>query len=408
MKLLSRFTLCWVAVSVSLGLMTPALAQDSTPQAACNFVADHATTIYMSADTNSQVFGELPAMGAGEVAGVTPDDQWIGFDPGVAQAANLGLTRLRWIQKTSDIELQGNCENLPNVEPPPPNACVLTFATDVNTYTQPDTNAPVYTTLGVNDYAQVVGMQGQDWYAWASPGAQAGATGTINLRWAQLSDPVQMSGKCDNLPAFYPAPKLTGDICTILTGDAANSYGVPPMGYNAQPLPDTEVQILAQTAEHWYGFDPVDAQNGTMGITRLRWVQASDAAQINGDCQDIPVVDTVPVEVWPDVDNSIMVLVGDALSPQDSHIPLRMPLGDTLIVLVPANSADEWTEAETSGPTNDHTIVQLQGQPQLGSGGDRFVSQALAFTYQMVGVGQTTISLRSASDSFNIQVVVTR
>src|SRR5262249_6742443 len=142
--------------------------------------------------------------------------------------------------------------------------------------------------------------QNSDWYAWASPGAQAGTTGTINLRWAQVSDPVQLSGHCENLPSFYPAPLLTGARCTALTNDAANSVDNPDDSGDSQPLVDTQVQILAQSAEGWMGYDPADGQAGAVGVNRLRWIQTSDVAQMNGDCQDVPVVDSQPIELWPE------------------------------------------------------------------------------------------------------------
>jgi len=65
----------------------------------------------------------LPAGDRERVAAMMADG-WIGFAPGVAQAANVGLFSLHWVQKGDTIKLEGACSNLPVVANLPPTACL--------------------------------------------------------------------------------------------------------------------------------------------------------------------------------------------------------------------------------------------------------------------------------------------
>lgn len=67
------------------------------PTGACTFTATADMTVYRLPDASSDVFGTIEAGDTYEVLAATADG-WVGFDPGVAQAANVGLARLRWVQ----------------------------------------------------------------------------------------------------------------------------------------------------------------------------------------------------------------------------------------------------------------------------------------------------------------------
>jgi hypothetical protein len=69
-------------------------------------------TAYMESSRNADVFGTAPG-GDTTLALVRTKDGWLGFDPGVAQAANVGRARLRWFD-TADGALSydpAGCEN---------------------------------------------------------------------------------------------------------------------------------------------------------------------------------------------------------------------------------------------------------------------------------------------------------
>ena len=67
-----------------------------TPSGPCMITGNESLTIYRLPDPASDVFGILPAGESHEVLAYTANG-FIGFDPGVAQAGNTGLARLRWV-----------------------------------------------------------------------------------------------------------------------------------------------------------------------------------------------------------------------------------------------------------------------------------------------------------------------
>ncbi|MCD4699471.1 MAG: hypothetical protein K8R91_02740 [Phycisphaerae bacterium] len=85
-------TLALLTVSISLaGCIPPAPADD------CMFTQNTLLTAYRLPDDTSDVFGYVPVAEAYKVLARTADG-WVGFDPGVAQAGNIGLAHHRWVQ----------------------------------------------------------------------------------------------------------------------------------------------------------------------------------------------------------------------------------------------------------------------------------------------------------------------
>lgn len=82
----------------------------------CNLVLPAGTTytIYYQPDVTSNVFATI-SDGVEAMAVARTTDGWIGFDPGVAQADNIGMDRLRWVQVPTDaVVLDGTaCDALP-------------------------------------------------------------------------------------------------------------------------------------------------------------------------------------------------------------------------------------------------------------------------------------------------------
>jgi hypothetical protein len=66
------------------------------------FTANTAITAYRLPDDSSDVFGTISAGETHDALARTADG-WVGFDPGVAQAANVGLARHRWILLNASI-----------------------------------------------------------------------------------------------------------------------------------------------------------------------------------------------------------------------------------------------------------------------------------------------------------------
>jgi len=71
-------------------------AAGCTPGGPCEITGNESLTIYRLPDPASDVFGILPAGESHEVLAYTASG-FVGFDPGIAQAGNIGLAHHRWV-----------------------------------------------------------------------------------------------------------------------------------------------------------------------------------------------------------------------------------------------------------------------------------------------------------------------
>ena len=78
-------------------------AAGCTPDGPCSFTSHTSLTVYRLPDSGSDVFGTMSAGETHEVLAYTTEG-WLGFDPGVAQAGNIGLAHHRWIQLNAIID----------------------------------------------------------------------------------------------------------------------------------------------------------------------------------------------------------------------------------------------------------------------------------------------------------------
>jgi hypothetical protein len=62
----------------------------------CTFTANEPLTVYRLPDGTSDVFGVM-STGDEYKALARTADGWVGFDPGIAQAGNIGLAHHRWV-----------------------------------------------------------------------------------------------------------------------------------------------------------------------------------------------------------------------------------------------------------------------------------------------------------------------
>lgn len=68
----------------------------------CSFTANEPITVNRLPDGTSSIFGTI---GAGETfeALAWTAEGWIGFDPGIAQAGNIGLAHHRWVRLNATL-----------------------------------------------------------------------------------------------------------------------------------------------------------------------------------------------------------------------------------------------------------------------------------------------------------------
>lgn len=125
----------------------------------------------------------------------------MGFDPGIAQAANIGVFRLRWAF-FDEVSLSGSCVDVPELTwVPEPDLCYTMPMESVNVYTGANTSASVLVTLNVEDFASVSGFTSD---GWAQVDLGAGNTGQTGIGWMEQAALNVNGGTCDELPTVSP------------------------------------------------------------------------------------------------------------------------------------------------------------------------------------------------------------
>lgn len=171
-----------------------------TGTGACTPVATSAFDVYTRPSLMADVFGSLtPDFPPVSIAGRTADG-WLGFDPGVAQAANIGVFRLRWIPPGAPVSLSGDCASVP-VEAwvPAPGVCFQMSMAPVEVHTAADPSSSVSHTLMVGEFVAVTGQTGTGWlFVNGNEGNVPGVVGYI----PQLE--MNANGPCEAIPVVAP------------------------------------------------------------------------------------------------------------------------------------------------------------------------------------------------------------
>ncbi|MCC3155914.1 hypothetical protein LJ737_01605 [Hymenobacter sp. 15J16-1T3B] len=120
----------------------------------CEQVTPRAATIYQRPEAQAPVFGQLPAGETLRPVARTADG-WLGFDPATAQAANVGIFRLRWVRAAEVFGANAPvCADLPVVQAPA-YACLLMATHPVPVRLRPEAAAPPLGTIPVGSYARI-------------------------------------------------------------------------------------------------------------------------------------------------------------------------------------------------------------------------------------------------------------
>ncbi len=175
--------------------MTPA------PAGECDITAAAEGAIaYTRPSTAAQEFASMGNADLPNQVLARTADGWLGFDPHKAQAANIGVFRLRWVQ-ASQVTTAGDCDAVEVVVGPLPNVCYDMPMEDTPVYTQPEGTSTLITTLAVEQYAAVLGTTAsQDW---AKLDLSVGNIGLSQQGWVDAGS-LNMNGPCDPLPVLVP------------------------------------------------------------------------------------------------------------------------------------------------------------------------------------------------------------
>jgi hypothetical protein len=172
-----------------------------TPAGPCLIVsAEPGAIAYTRPSTEAQEFADMANADFPTEVGARTADDWLGFDPHVAQAANIGVFRFRWVQE-SQVTTEGNCAGVPEVVGPLPDVCYFQPMGDTPVYTLPDNTSAVITTLAAGQYAQILGPNAAG--DWVKIDLNVGNTGINQQGWVEESS-LNVSGPCDSLPVMTP------------------------------------------------------------------------------------------------------------------------------------------------------------------------------------------------------------
>lgn len=151
----------------------------------CTQKAASQVVIYQRPSASAPKFGQLAA---GETVKLTARtaDGWVGFDPATAQAANVGLLRLRWVRAAEAFGSATACAQLPVVSLP--TGCLLMAAEPVAVRAQPQTGAATLSTIPAGSYAQVEGKH-TGWLRVTVPGRRE--PGFVPVSAASVNGPCQ-------------------------------------------------------------------------------------------------------------------------------------------------------------------------------------------------------------------------
>jgi hypothetical protein len=174
--------------------------QDGGVSGPCEFTATGDLTIYRLPDLASTVFA---TEGAGFTIPLNSQtaDGWLGFDPGYAQAGNVGPFHNRWIPPDAEGDLSGDCSGLPVEWGPPAGVCFATPFETLNIYAQPDNTSTVAGLLHRDEFAGVLGVTADD--LWAKVDLSIGSTGALGIGWVDQGA-ILFQGSCGGLPVISP------------------------------------------------------------------------------------------------------------------------------------------------------------------------------------------------------------
>jgi hypothetical protein len=148
--------------------------------------------IYNRPSAASDVFGTF---GPGDTfhASARTADGFYGFEPGSAQAGNVGIFRLRWVLKTVDVTASPGCASLPIVVAPIAGICYAMMMGDTPIYSSADAASALLTTMHMNDYAMITGHEP----GWFTLDLNVASPAMDNLGYLQESQLGGLNGPCE-------------------------------------------------------------------------------------------------------------------------------------------------------------------------------------------------------------------
>ena len=161
---------------------------------------DDSLRVYCRPSEDSDLFGVV-APGESLMVCSRTAGGWLGFQPGVAQAGNIGPFRLRWVKPDSSM-LPADSVSLSWVEPLLPRVVYLMAYDTVSVFASPGDDSEPLAAIPRNGWARAEARDPSgDWYLVRT---EDGCRGWSSLTAAGLS------GDADTLPTMKPNPCESG------------------------------------------------------------------------------------------------------------------------------------------------------------------------------------------------------
>ena len=160
----------------------------------CILVCLDSVDVFTRPDSSAMLMSSLTSRDKVAISGRTVDG-WLGFDPGVAQAANIGSFRLRWISGDAQYVTDSELSSIPVVWGPQAD---ITYAMIYETspiYSEPDSNSAVVDSVPSSCAAAIVSRT-EDWYLLD---LSNGPLDRDTEGWIKSMD-VSVSGNLDTIP----------------------------------------------------------------------------------------------------------------------------------------------------------------------------------------------------------------
>ncbi len=160
----------------------------------CILVCIDSVGVFTRPDSSASFFCSLSPRDQVVISGRTVDG-WLGFDPGVAQAANIGSFRLRWIAANAQYMTDGELSSVPVVWGPQAGITYAMIYETTPLYAEPDSlSAIVYSVP--SSCAGAIVSKTEDWYLLD---LRIGPLGLDIEGWIESMD-VSVSGDLDTIP----------------------------------------------------------------------------------------------------------------------------------------------------------------------------------------------------------------
>jgi hypothetical protein len=151
--------------------------------------------MYQRPSTDADLFTTMALADAVEISSRTAEG-WLGFDPAKAQAANIGVFRLRWIPPDASITLEGDCTSVPLAAwTPKAGVCYEMAMQPVDVRASGDASANAVGSLAPGEFVAITGRTTGGWLAVdGDQGTMPGLSGFIP------PEAMNANGPCDALP----------------------------------------------------------------------------------------------------------------------------------------------------------------------------------------------------------------